>query len=61
VSEPGSFADAVGFWNARALVATARSGTTVVALLLPPDISSWPDLAEMLASRFQAQYPRPHR
>jgi len=59
VSEPGSFADAVGFWNARALVATARSATPVVAVLLPPDISSWPDLAELLAPRFQAQYQRP--
>lgn len=59
VSEPGSFADAVGFWNARALVATARSATPVVAVLLPPDISSWPDLAELLAPRFQAQYRRP--
>jgi hypothetical protein len=59
VSEPDSFADAIGFWNARALVATARSTAPVVALLLPPDISAWPDLAELLVPHFQAQYPRP--
>jgi hypothetical protein len=61
VSEPNSFADAIGFWNARALVATVTSSATpVVAILLPPDISAWTDLAELLMPRFQAQYQRPH-
>ena len=59
VSEEDSFADAIGFWNARALVATAHPLSTVVAVLLPPDVSSWPDLAELLVQRFQARYPRP--
>lgn len=31
----------------------------VVAVLLPPDISDWTDLAELLRPRFQAQYKRP--
>jgi len=59
VSEPDSFADAVGFWNTRALVATSRSTAPVVAVLLPPDISDWAELAELLVPRFQAQYKRP--
>jgi hypothetical protein len=41
VSEPESFADAIGFWNARALVATvASSAVPVTAILLPPDPSA---------------------
>jgi hypothetical protein len=59
VSEPGSFADAVGFWNARALVATSRSAVHVTAVLLPPDISDWSELASLLAPGFQQQYKRP--
>ena len=60
VSEPDSFADAVGFWNARALVATITSSTTpVTAILLPPDISAWTDLAALVVPRFQAQFKRP--
>lgn len=59
VSEPGSFADAVGFWNARALVAASRAGVPVTAVLLPPDISDWPELAGMLEPRLQQQYKRP--
>jgi len=61
VSEPDSFSDVVGFWNARALVATAASGSVgaVTAILLPPDVSGWLDLAEMLKLRFRARYQRP--
>ena len=44
VSEPDSFADAIGFWNARALVATITASTTpVTAILLPPDITACTD------------------
>lgn len=60
VSEPDSFADAVGFWNARALVATITASTTpVTAILLPPDITAWTGLAALLVPRFQAQFKRP--
>ena len=60
VSEPDSFADAIGFWNARALVATTTSSAwPVTAILLPPDLSEWTDIAELLAPRFQVQYERP--
>ena len=61
VSEPDSFADVVGFWNARALVATAMPASVAVptAVLVPPDLSGWPELAEALKSRFQSRYPRP--
>lgn len=61
VSEPDSFSDVIGFWNARALVATATSGSVgaVTAILLPPDVSGWLDLVEMLKLRFRARYQRP--
>jgi hypothetical protein len=60
VSEPDSFADAIGFWNARALVATITASTTpVTAVLLPPDITAWTDLAALLVPRFQLQFRRP--
>jgi hypothetical protein len=59
VSEPDSFADAIGFWNVRALVATSSPVTAVTAILLPPDVSLRPDLAELLVPRFRARYPRP--
>ena len=54
VSEP----DAIGFWNARALVATITASTTpVTAILLPPDITACTDLAALLAPRFQNRRP----
>lgn len=59
VSEPGSFADVVGFWNVRALVATSRSAVPMTAVLLPPEISDWSELADLLMPRFQQQYKRP--
>ena len=47
VSEPDSFADAIGFWNARALVATITAVDHLgTAILLPPDITAWTDLAD---------------
>ena len=61
VSEPDSFADVVGFWNARALVATAMpvSVAAPIAVLLRPDLSGWADLAEVLKPRLRSRYPRP--
>lgn len=59
VSEPGSFTDVVGFWNARALVATSRSVVPMTAVLLPPDIPEWSELAGLLTPRFQQQFKRP--
>jgi hypothetical protein len=60
VAEPDSFADAIGFWNARALVATITASTTpVTATLLPPDITARGGLAALLAPRFQLQFKRP--
>ena len=52
VSEPDSFADAIGFWNARALVATVASSAIPVTAIfsLRASLNS-PDLAELLAPR----------
>ena len=60
VSEPDSFADAAGFWNARALIATAMpvSAAAPGAILLPPDIDGWPELAEALRRHIRARYQR---
>jgi hypothetical protein len=60
VSEENSFTDAIGFWNARALVATASAVSHVAAILLPPDLPDWADLADLLALNVHAHYPRPH-
>jgi hypothetical protein len=60
VSEPDSFVDAVGFWNVRALIATAMPVTVAAptAALLPPDLDEWPKLAEALRRRIRTRYQR---